>query len=149
MHDQPSAVPERREAGPVSPVIAGGVWFEDEPEDDRRRSLVLQLRLPVSGDERAAALYYDEQLRPADLDDGENVWGFAAAAIVQDGMNAVELRADLILTDAARGTLANPAWLAHCRRRAVEVTGAARPGQGADGALPGLPGVQAMTGARV
>jgi len=126
MHLNGTAVLARHQAGPVSPVIGGGVWLEDEPEDGLRRALVLQLRLPVSADELAVALYYDEQLCPADLAADENVWGFAAAAIVQHGMNAIELRADLIVRDVARGRLANPAWLEHCRRRVAEVTGTPR-----------------------
>jgi hypothetical protein len=149
MHDHAIAVLDRREASQVSPVIAGGMWLEDEPEDDRRRSLVLQLRLPVSADELAAAPYYGEQLCPADLADDENLWGFAAAAIVQDGMNAIELRADLIARDKARGTLANQGWREHFRRRVAEVTGTVLPGRDADGALPGPPRVRALTGAPV
>jgi hypothetical protein len=141
MHNQlTAAMPGRSDPGLVSPVIAGGVWFEDEPEPDQRRSLVLQLRLPVSADELAAALYYDDQLCPADLAADENVWGFAAAAIVQDGVNAVELRADLVARDAARGTLASPGWLEHCRRRVAEVTGAA------PHARSGLARVRALAG---
>jgi hypothetical protein len=141
MHNQPTLVPDRRETGLVSPVIAGGVWFEDEPEPDRRRSLVLQLRLPVSAYELAAARYYDGQLCPADLAADENVWGFAAAAIVRHGMSAVELRAGLVPRDAALGRLASPGWLEHCRRRVAEVTGAALHARG------GLAGVCALAGA--
>jgi hypothetical protein len=126
MHNQPTAVPERREADPVSPVIAGGVWLGD---DDRDQPFVLQLRLPVSAADLAAALYDDDQLSPADLAADENVWGFAAAAIVQDGMNAIERRADEIVRAEAWGTLANPAWLSVCRRRVAEVTGCAPAGQ--------------------
>ena len=48
----------------MSPVIAGGTWLGD---DDPRQSLTLQLRLPISAEELAAALYEDDQLRPADL----------------------------------------------------------------------------------
>jgi hypothetical protein len=59
------------------------------------------------------------------------VWGFAAAAIVQDGLNAIERRAAEIQAAAARGTVANPDWLALCRRRVAEVTGCAPNGQGA------------------
>jgi hypothetical protein len=130
MRNQPIAMPGQREAGPVSPVITGGTWFEDEPAPDRRRSLVLQVRLPVSADELAAALYYDVGLTPADLATDEDVWGFAASAIVHHGMNAVELRADLITRDTAQGTLANPGWLEHCRRRVAEVTGVAAQAHG-------------------
>jgi hypothetical protein len=73
----------------------------------------------------AAALYGDEQLSPADLAADENVRGFAACAIAQDGMNQIERRADQIAVEEAGGTLANPAWLELCRRRVAEVTGAA------------------------
>jgi hypothetical protein len=51
------------------------------------------------------------------------VWAFAALTIVQDGLNAIQRRADDILLAAARGTLAKPEWLALCRRRVAEVTG--------------------------
>ena len=141
MHNQPTAVPERREAVPVSPVIAGGVWLGD---DDRDQPLVLQLRLPVSADDLAAALYDDDQLSPADLAADENVWGFAAAAIVQDGMNAIERRADEILLAETRGTVANPAWLTLCRRRVAEVTGCTWRDQGVNGAASGLVYVRAL-----
>jgi hypothetical protein len=94
MHNQPTAVPDPREAGPVSPVITGGNWLGD---DDLDQSLTLVLRMPVSAEELAVALYDDHQLRPADLAKDENVWGFAAVAIVQDGLNAIQRRADEIL----------------------------------------------------
>jgi hypothetical protein len=71
MHNQPTAVPDQREAGPVSPVITGGNWLGD---DDLDQSLTLQLRLPVSAEELAVALYDDHQLCPADLAKDENVW---------------------------------------------------------------------------
>src|SRR5579863_6725228 len=99
---------------PVSPVITGGSWLGD---DDPDQSLTLQLKLPVSAEELAVAQYIDEYLRPADLAKDENVWGFAAVAIVQDGLNAIQHYRDEILVAEARGTLANPAWLATCRRR--------------------------------
>ena len=123
MHHNGTATGERLEAGPVSPVITReDGWLGD---DDRDQPLVLQLRLPVSADEMTAALYGDEQLSPADLAADENVWGFAACAVAQDGMNHIERRADQIAVEEARGTLANPAWLELCRRRVAEVTGAA------------------------
>ena len=43
MRNQPAAVPVQREAGPVSPVIAGGAWLGD---DDLNQSLTLQLSGP-------------------------------------------------------------------------------------------------------
>ena len=123
MHHNGTAAHERLEAGPVGPLITReDGWLGD---DDRDQPLVLQLRLPVSADEMAAALYGDEQLSPADLAADENVWGFAACAIAQDGMNQIERRADQIAVEEAQGTLANPAWLELCRRRVAEVTGTA------------------------
>lgn len=142
MRNQPTAVPVQREAGPVSPVITGGAWLGD---DDLNQSLTLQLRLPVSAEELATALYDDHQLCPGDLVKDENVWGFAAVAIVQDGLNAVQRRADEILVAEARGTLANPAWLAICRRRVAEVTGTTLPRRTAHGTAPGLAQVRALT----
>ncbi len=116
-----TAVLSRHQAGLVSPVIAGqDGWLGD---DDRDQPLTLQLRLPISAEELVTALYGDHQLCPADLAADENVWGFAALAIVQDGLNAIQRRADEILVAEARGALANPAWLATCRRRVAEVTG--------------------------
>jgi hypothetical protein len=142
MRNQTTAVPDQRDAGPVSPVITGGHWLG---HDDPDQSLTLQLRLPVSAEELAVALYDDHQLCPADLAKDENVWGFAAVAIVQDGLNAIRRRADEILVAEARGTLANPAWLATCRRRVAEVTGAALPSHAARGAASGLARVRALT----
>jgi hypothetical protein len=122
MHIHATAVADRQEVGPVSPVIAGGAWLAD---DDLDQPLTLQLWLPVSAEELATALYHDHQLRPADLAADESVWGFAAVAIVQDGLNAIQRHADEILLAEAHGTLADPARLAMCRRRVAEVTGSA------------------------
>jgi hypothetical protein len=120
MQDNGTAV-DRREAGPVSPVITReDGWLGD---DDRDQSLVLRLRLPISANELAAALYDDDELCPADLAADENVWGFAAVAIVHDGLAAVQRRAEEIAVAEMQGTLASPAWLATCRRRVAEVTG--------------------------
>ena len=132
MRRQAAAVPDQQETGPISPVIAGGNWLGD---DDPDQSLILQLRLPVSAEELAIALYSDEYLRPADLSADENVWGFAAVAIVQDGLNAIQRRAGEILVAEARGALANPGWLATCRRRVAEVISTA----------PSLARVRALT----
>jgi hypothetical protein len=141
MHHQATAAPDQHEAGPISPVIAGGSWLGD---DDPDQSLTLQLRLPVSAEELATALYSDEYLCPADLITDENVWGFATVAIIQDGLNAIQRRANEIVVAEARGTLANPAWLATCRRRVAEVTGTAAPGH-AVGTASGLARVRALT----
>jgi hypothetical protein len=130
------------EAGPVSPVVTGGTWLGD---DDPGQSLTLQLRLPVSPDELAAALYRDEYLCPADLAKDENVWGFAAVAIVQDGLNAIQRHADEILIAEARGTLANPAWLAICRCSVAEVTGTTQTARTANGTASGIARVRALT----
>jgi hypothetical protein len=142
MHHQPTAAPDQCEAGPTSPVIAGGNWLGD---DDPEQSLTLQLRLPVSAEELATALYSDEYLCPADLATDENVWGFATVAIVQDGLNTIQRRANEILVAEARGTLANPAWLAACRCRVAEVTGAALPDQRTQDVGAGLARVRALT----
>ena len=104
----------------MSPVIAGGAWLG---EDDRDQPLILQLRLPVSAAELATALYGDHYLSGVDLATDENVWALAAVAIVQDGLNAGQRRAGQLLVAEARGTLANPAWLAPCCHRVAEVTG--------------------------
>jgi hypothetical protein len=143
MHDQPTPVPNQREASPVSPVIAGeDGWLGD---DDRDQPLTLQLRLPISAEELATALYDDHQLCPADLDKDENVWGFAAVAIVQDGLNAIQRRAEEIAFAESRHTLANPAWLALCRRRVAEVTGIALSSRAANGATSGLGWVRVLS----
>jgi hypothetical protein len=127
---------------PVSPVITGGDWLGD---DDPRQSLTLQLRLPISAEELAAALYSDELLCSDDLAKDENVWGFAAVAIAQDGLNAIQRYRDEILVAEAHGTLANPAWLATCRRRVAEVTGTTQAGRAANGSASGLAQVRALT----
>ncbi len=123
MHHNGTAVLPGGKAGPVSPVISGeGGWLGD---DDRDQPLTLQLGLPVSAEELAAALYGEHQLTPAGLATDVNVWAFAALAIVQDGLNAIRRRASDILVAEARGTLARPEWLELCRRRVAEVTGCA------------------------
>jgi hypothetical protein len=122
MRNHAVALPDRREAFQVSPVFGGPLWLGD---DDRDQPLVLQLRLPMSAAGLAAALYDDDHLSPADLADDENVLGFAAAAIVQDGQNAILRRVAEIEAEEAGGTLANPPWLELCRRRVAEVTGCA------------------------
>lgn len=137
MQNDGTAVLDRRGAGPVSPLITReDGWLGD---DDRDQPLVLRLKLPVSANELAAALYDDDELCPADLAADENVWGFTALAIVQDGLAAVQRRAEEITVAEMRGTLASPAWLATCRRRIAEVTGTASQ------ANSGLPSVRALT----
>jgi hypothetical protein len=137
MQDNGTAVLDRREAGPVSPVITGeDGWLGD---DGRDQPLVLRLRLPISAHELAAALYSDDGLCPGDLAADQSVWGFAAVAIIQDGLNAIQRRAEEIAVAEMRGTLVNPAWLATCRRRVAEVTGMAPQAPG------GLASVRALT----
>jgi len=142
MPSQPTALSGQQKSSPVSPVIAGGAWLGD---DDPDQSLTLQLRLPISAEELVAALYEDDQLCPADLVKDENVWGFAAVAIVQDGLNAIQRHRDEILVAEARGTLVNPAWLATCRCRVAEVTGTAVPDHTANGTASGLVQARALT----
>jgi hypothetical protein len=138
----PAGLP-RRETPTVSPVLTSeDGWLGD---DDRNQPLTLQLRLPVSAEELAAALYDDHQLCPADLAADENVWGFAAAAIVRDGLSSVQRRVDEILLGESRGTLVHQAWLATCRRRVAEVTGASPPSPVALGVAPGLARARTLT----
>jgi hypothetical protein len=123
MHLNGTAARARHQAGPVSPVISGeNGWLGD---DGRDQPLTLQIALPVSAEELAAALYYDDHLTPADLAKDHSVWALAAVAIVQDGFNAIQRHADEILVAQARGRLANPGWLELCRRCVAEVTGRA------------------------
>jgi hypothetical protein len=125
MHLNGTAARARHQAGPVSPVISGeDGWLGD---DDRDQPLTLRLELPVSATDLAAALYgYGVRgLCPDDLADDENVWGFAALAIVQDGLDTIQRRAKDIETAETCGTLASPSWLAACRSRVAEVTGQA------------------------
>jgi hypothetical protein len=129
MHHSGTAGRARRQPGPISPVISGeNGWLGD---DGRDQPLTLQLSLPVSAVELAAALYHDDHLTPADLAKDHGVWALAALAIIQDGLNAIQHRADEILAAEARGALANPAWLELCRRRVAEVTGSTATGPAA------------------
>ena len=123
MHLNSTAALARHQAGPVSPVISSeNGWLGDDGWD---QPLTLQLSLPVSAEELVTALYGDDHLSPGDLAADENVWAFAAVAIVQDGLTAIQRRADQIQADEARGRLMNPAWLELCRRRVADVTGSA------------------------
>jgi hypothetical protein len=72
------------------------------------------------------------------------VWGFAAVAIVQDGLNAIQHHRDEILIAEAQGSLTNPTRLATCRRRVAEVTGATLPGGAANSTVCGLARVRAL-----
>jgi len=65
--------------------------------------------------------------------------------IVQDGLDAIQRRAEEILVAEARGTLANPPWLATCRRRVTEVAGAALHSRVASSSVSGLAQVRALT----
>jgi len=123
MHLNGTAVLARHQLGPVSPVISEeDGWLG---ENDRDQPLTLHLALPVSAGELAAALYGEHQLTPVDLATDENVWAFAALAIIQDGLNAIQRRADDILAAEARSALDRPGWLELCCRRVAQVTGAA------------------------
>jgi hypothetical protein len=119
MHNHGTAKADQCEASLVSPVIGRG-WLEEE--GDRSRSVVLQVRVSVSAEELAAALYSDEYLSPADLAADAHVWGCAAVAVVQSGLDTVERRVAEIKTAEEQGALANPDWLATCRRRVADVT---------------------------
>ena len=56
-----------------------------------------------------AALYGErERLMPADLNTDKEVWGHIALVVIQDGLNVVEHRADLIDAQESYRTLADP-----------------------------------------
>jgi hypothetical protein len=131
MHNHGPANASQGKTGPVSPVIGKG-WLEEDR--DWSRPVVLQVRVSVSAEELAAALYSDEYLSPADLAADPNVWGCAAVAVLQAGLDTVEQRVAAIKTAEAEGTLINPGWLALCRRRVAEVT--TSPASQADAPLP-------------
>lgn len=65
MQNNGTAMPDRRAAAQVSPVVGRG-WLE---EDELLRPLVLQVRVSASAEEMAAALYSDEYLSLEDLAD--------------------------------------------------------------------------------
>jgi hypothetical protein len=101
-------------------VIAKG-WLEED--GDWSRPVVLQVRVSVAAEELAAALYCDEFLSPADLAADGHVWGCAAVAVVQIGLDTIERQVAEIKAAEEQGTLANPDWLATCRRRVTDVIG--------------------------
>ena len=73
------------------------------------------------------------------------MWALAAVAIVQDGLTAIQRRADEVLVAEARGRLVNPAWLELCRRRVTEVTGQETVPSGPGTCPGGLAQVRALT----
>ena len=88
MHHNGTAVRARHQPGPVSPVISReNGWLGD---DGRDQPLTFQLRLPVSAEDLVTALYGDDHLSPAGLATDENAWAFAAVAIIQDGLTAIQ-----------------------------------------------------------
>lgn len=116
MQDRPRAVT----AGPV--LTAGSGLFDREG-----RPLVVRLEVPLSPAEMVAALYGEfDRLTRADLGTAEDVWRHVAVVVAQDGMNTIELIADLIDEQERYRMLIAPEWLAWCRRRVAEVTAGAR-----------------------
>jgi hypothetical protein len=87
---------------------------------------VVRLEVPLSPAEMVAALYGEfDRLTRADLGTAEDVWRHVAVVVAQDGMNTIELIADLIDEQERHGMLVAPEWLAWCRRRVAEVTAGA------------------------
>jgi hypothetical protein len=108
--------------GRVGPVRGAKVdmpahWFEGENRPHR-----VGIVLPISAELMVAALYSDrERLSRADLATDDEVWGNAMLVVTMDGLNAVQESADALLLEEHRRTLADPLWLALCRRRVSEV----------------------------
>jgi hypothetical protein len=95
-------------------------WFE--AQDRPHRAAIV---LPMSAELMVAALYADrEHLTHHDLTTDEEVWGHAMLAVAADGLTSIEELADEILVHEHRCTLADPVWLALCRRRVSEVLSA-------------------------
>jgi hypothetical protein len=122
MHNHGTALLDHREAARLSPVIGDGGWFE-------RACLPVTMRieLPLSAELMVAALYSDKTgLNPDDLVTSEDVWGYAAIILAQEGMRAIERQAADIHDRELRGSRqTTPEWLAFLRRRVAEVTGGA------------------------
>jgi hypothetical protein len=99
-------------------------WFEAQ-DRPHRAGIVL----PMSAELVVAALYADrDHLTQCDLATDEEVWGHAMLVVAMGGLTSVEEQADEILIREHRCTLADPAWLALCRRRVSEIISAARQG---------------------
>jgi hypothetical protein len=112
-----SMAPARR-PGPVREANADipAPWSgsEDRPH-------LVGIVLPIPAGVMVAALYGDRKwLRRADLATDQDVWENAMLVVIMDGLNAVQELADEILIEEHRRTLADPVWLALCRRRVSE-----------------------------
>ena len=108
-------------------VVAGPVFTAGSGLFDREgRPLVVRVEVPLSAEEMVAALYGEfDCLTRADLGTTEDVWRHVAVVVAQDGMNTIELIADLIDEQERYRMLIAPEWLAWCRRRVAEVTAGA------------------------
>jgi len=120
MHNHGTAVLDRPEAAPTSPVITAGTWFEAGG-----RPLTLRMELPLSAELMVAALYSDETIQADDLLTAEDVWGQVACILTDKGMAELEQLAAMLPRQEKRGRLDAPDWLAFVRQRVAEVTGGA------------------------
>ena len=111
--------PDCPDAALVCPVFTTGADLFDR----EGRPHVMRIELPLSATEMVAALYGEyDRLRPADLDDDEQVWGHIAVVVVQEGLPAIWQLAEVIDAAEPCRVLAAPEWLALCRKRVAEVT---------------------------
>jgi hypothetical protein len=112
-------------AGPIRGARADVApdWFEGQD-----RPHLAGIVLPMSAELMVAALYADrERLTNRDLATDEEVWGHVMLVVAMGGLTCVEEQADEILIREHRCTLADPVWLALCRRRVSEVISAVAP----------------------
>jgi hypothetical protein len=104
-----------------SPVVPSEYWLDADDEDTRH---VLRIDLPLSAQEMVAALYidrgdFDLDAGLAELADNSYVWERVALAAVWKAESQ-------ICDQEPRGKLADPALLAHLRRRVYKVTSTRR-----------------------
>jgi hypothetical protein len=109
----------------TSPVITGRGWVDDhDPADCSPRSITMRIKLPVSAELMAAALYFEGQDHHSDdLAPRQRARvGRAALIIAQDGLNAVEVHKRAIRDLQQHDMIRVPKWLALCRQRVSEAT---------------------------
>jgi hypothetical protein len=96
------------------PVIRGPRWFGSEP-----KQFVLRAEIPVTFDEMVAALYGTAGLE--DLASAEDMCGSVVAALLVEGFQAFESRAEKLHRDDLAQRIDSPAFLSLCRRRVADL----------------------------
>jgi hypothetical protein len=97
-------------------VISGRPWFETED-----RPFVLRVECPLAVDEVVAVLYGTAQAD--DMASDEDLCGYAAVALLIEGLQALQVRAEKLRADEGHGVIASPAFLALCRQRVAALIG--------------------------